>query len=148
MTIQEVLNKATLFLQNKGYTSARLDAEILLSHCLGIDKVKLYINYSQDLNEDELKKFYFLLSRRASGEPIAYLIGYKEFWSVPIKVDRNVLIPRPETEVLVEEAIRFILSSSISKPKAFGLPLNKLKLKRFITKFYFKNSEFRIWNFE
>ena len=68
MTIQEVLNKATLFLQNKGYTSARLDAEILLSHCLGIDKVKLYINYSQDLNEDELKAAVELSEREGKIE--------------------------------------------------------------------------------
>ncbi len=86
--------------------SPRLDAEILLAHCLHLQRVDLYRNPERVLTDEEVDAFRRTLARRKSGEPIAYIIGRKEFWSMTFTVDRRVLIPRPDTEILVEEAIR------------------------------------------
>ena len=88
--------------------SARLDCEILLEHCTGYSRAELITQYQQSLSSKQCRCFNELLNRRYSGEPIAYLVGHKEFWSLNIKVSPAVLIPRPETEHLVEEALDLI----------------------------------------
>lgn len=82
-----------------------LDAEILMAHALGIDRHKLVLYHNTLVDKKTLTKFKRLLSRRLKSEPIAYIVGYKEFYSLPLKVNRHVLIPRPETELLVDCAI-------------------------------------------
>ena len=89
-----------------GIPSARLDAELLLAHCLGKPRVALYTAYEQPLTDDELARYRGLIQRRLGGEPIAYLVGEREFYSLSLRVTKDVLIPRPETEGLVETVLR------------------------------------------
>jgi release factor glutamine methyltransferase len=107
-TILELITETTGYFKKKGIESARLDAELLLAHCLGIERIQLYIAFERALTEAELAAYRELVKRRAAGEPVAYLIGYREFWSVKIRVQHGVLIPRPETELLVEEGIKLL----------------------------------------
>lgn len=85
--------------------SARLDSEILLAHTLQVDRIFLITRAQQLLEADRIEKFYQLIHRRSKGEPIAYLIGQKDFWSFTLTVTPDVLIPRPETEHLVETVL-------------------------------------------
>jgi len=101
-----------------GLGSPRLDAEVLLAHCLGTSRVGLYTSFEQPLSESELAEFRALIKRRLAGEPVAYLTGQREFYSLPIHVTPAVLIPRPETELLVEEALRFLGGPKDARAKA------------------------------
>lgn len=85
--------------------SAKLDAEVLLSHCLKCDRSHLYAYPEEELLASCLTQFNSLISNRAKGHPIAHLTGYREFWSIKLKVTPDTLIPRPETECLVEHAL-------------------------------------------
>ena len=114
-TILHVINWATDYLRSKGLATPRLDAELLLSHLLNTDRVGLYVNYKETLDETRLIEFKELLDRRALKEPISYILGYKEFWSIRFKVDRRVFIPRPETELLVEEVVKIVRKEYNSK---------------------------------
>jgi release factor glutamine methyltransferase len=105
MTVREILNKGVEFLNRKGIPEARLDAELLLVHSLKVSREELYRRLRDELTDNEPADFQALLERRAAREPVAYITGHKEFWSLDLFVDRNVLIPRPETELLVEEAL-------------------------------------------
>ncbi|MFH0811102.1 MAG: peptide chain release factor N(5)-glutamine methyltransferase [Pseudomonadota bacterium] len=106
-TILTVLGWTTGYLQGKGITTARLDAEVLLAHALNMDRVGLYLNYDRPLQPPELARFRELARRRAKREPVAYIRGFKEFWSLEFEVSSPaVLIPRPETELLVEETLK------------------------------------------
>lgn len=88
--------------------SARIDAEILLAHSLGVSRIDLYLNHDQPLCEDELRRFKSFIKRRVSGEPVAYITGSREFWSLALVVNPSVLIPRPETECLVEAVLPYL----------------------------------------
>jgi release factor glutamine methyltransferase len=88
--------------------SARSEAEILLAHTLKTRRIDLYLNHDQPLCEDELKRFKVLIKRRVNGEPVAYITGTREFWSLALAVNPSVLIPRPETECLVEAVLPFL----------------------------------------
>lgn len=85
--------------------SARLDAELLLSHCLTVGRAYLYAHPEKTVENDALTQFFALLERRIQGEPLAYLLGEKEFWSLSLRVNAATLVPRPETELLVSLAI-------------------------------------------
>jgi release factor glutamine methyltransferase len=104
-TILEVLRWTAGYLGEKGVPTPRLDAEVLLAHALGLDRVGLYLDYARPLQAAELARYRELVRRRAQREPVAYIRGYKEFWSLEFTVGPAVLIPRPETELLVEEAL-------------------------------------------
>ena len=93
------------FFADKNICSARLDAELLLSYSLQLRRLDLYLKFDQPLNPDELAAYRKLIRRRADGEPVAYITGVKEFWSREFKVTHDVLIPRPDTEVLIEEVL-------------------------------------------
>jgi release factor glutamine methyltransferase len=93
-------------LRAKGVQNDRLDAELLLAEALGMSRVELYTSHERPLSTDEVDRFRELLRRRAAREPVAYILGKREFWSLELAVDRRVLIPRPETETLVETAVR------------------------------------------
>ncbi len=108
-TILKILRWTTHFFEQKKVTdSARLDAELLLAHVLGFDRVKLYTHFDRPMSSEELVDYRALVKRRAQGEPVAYLLGTKGFWDLDLKVDRRALIPRPETEVLVEEVLALV----------------------------------------
>lgn len=93
------------FLARKGIDAPRLTAELLLAHALSCDRVRLYLDFDKPLAEPELARYRELVRRRADGEPTAYLVGRKEFHGHSFRVDPRVLVPRPETELLVEAAL-------------------------------------------
>jgi release factor glutamine methyltransferase len=112
-TLLKILRWTTHFFETKEVTDTpRLDAELLLACVLGFDRVKLYTHFDRPMAPAELERYRALIKRRSAGEPVAYLIGEKGFWTIDLKVDSRALIPRPETEVLVEEALALIDADS------------------------------------
>ncbi len=109
-TVKRLLEWTTDFFKKKEIDSARLEAEILLAAALKIKRIEIYTNFETEPSEEKRSVFRDFVKRRGAGEPVAYLVGFKEFYSLSFKVDRNVLIPRPETEQLVLEAIDFLKS--------------------------------------
>lgn len=105
MKIKEVLDRTIQFFKDKKFEQARLEAEWLIAGCLGLDRVQLYMKYEQPLKETEIVKLREFVKRRSSGEPLAYITGTKGFYKLDFKINQDVLIPRPETETLVEYAI-------------------------------------------
>jgi len=112
----EVLRLSTSFLAQRGSESARLDAELLTSHSLQLRRLDLYLQYDRPLREDELEPIRALLRRRAAGEPVAYLVGEREFYGRTFRVTPAVLIPRPDTETLVEAALRWARARGDTTP--------------------------------
>ncbi|MGQ9688692.1 MAG: peptide chain release factor N(5)-glutamine methyltransferase [Desulfobaccales bacterium] len=104
-TILALLRWATQYFSEKGVCEPRASAEILLAHTLGLSRLDLYLRHDQPLTREELARFKALVVRRRLGEPVAYLTGHKEFWSLDFLVTPATLIPRPETEVLVEAVV-------------------------------------------
>jgi len=94
--------------KKEGLPTPRLDAEVLLAESLGIDRVGLYTHFDQPLQPVELARFKKLIQRRMAHEPLAYITGKREFWSLPLRITPDVLIPRPETEGLVAEALEVL----------------------------------------
>lgn len=107
MQVKDVIQKTTQFFREKGFDSPRLDTELLVASALHWERMKLYLNYEYPLSEEELTACRELVRRRASGEPVAYILGEKGFFKNTFKVTPDVLIPRPETESLVEAALEF-----------------------------------------
>ncbi|MGD1152197.1 MAG: peptide chain release factor N(5)-glutamine methyltransferase [Syntrophales bacterium] len=106
MNILNALNEAVHVLKSCGCETPRLDAEVLLSACLKKDRTRFHIDREQSLTEKDFQEFRRCIERRRCGEPVAYIVGRKEFWSLPFEVNSHVLIPRPETEILVEEVLK------------------------------------------
>jgi release factor glutamine methyltransferase len=104
-TVGRVLRWAAEDFAKRGNTTARLDAELLLSRVLGIDRLRLILEANRPLTEPELGAYRELIKRRRAAEPVAYILGEREFYALPIRVDRRVLIPRPDTETLVDVAL-------------------------------------------
>jgi len=102
-TVLEVIKWTTARFTERGLDSPRLDAEILAAHALGLSRVQLYVQYDRPLLPDELAAIRALIKRRQAGESVAYVVGKKEFWGLELTVDARVLVPRPDTETLVEE---------------------------------------------
>jgi len=102
LTILEIIKKSTEFFEKRGVESARLNAELLVGHALGLKRMQLYIQFERLLAESELEKIRPLVKRRSNREPLQYIIGTTEFAGLTLKVDRRALVPRPETEYLVE----------------------------------------------
>lgn len=94
------------YFREKGIAEPRLDAQVLLADLLGLDRVGLYLNFDRPLTAAELAEFRGRVARRARHEPVQYIVGKAEFWSLIFRVTPEVLIPRAETELLVEEALR------------------------------------------
>jgi len=105
LTVIEVLKAASGHLQKHGSDSARLDAELLLAQALGIRRLDLYLQFDRRLSDEELSDYRDLTKRRARGEPVAYLVGHKEFMALDFEVTPAVLVPNPDTEVLVQRAV-------------------------------------------
>ena len=124
-TVLELLRWAEPWLTSRRVEQPRLDAEILLGHVTDLERVHLYTRFDQPLTADELASFKAVIKRRAAGEPVAYIVGYKEFWSMRFRVDRRVLIPRPDTETLVELA-RFRARQLVGEPRNELGPLSSL----------------------
>jgi release factor glutamine methyltransferase len=116
-TIIELIQWATNYFDSHHIDSPRTTAEILLAHALNARRIDLYLRYDQPLNSDERNHFKALIKRRIDREPVAYIVGSREFWSMDLEVTKDVLIPRPETECLVERAIAHLTRDSNPQPK-------------------------------
>jgi release factor glutamine methyltransferase len=110
-TILALIRWADERFKREGMATPRLDAEVLLAETLGTDRVGLYTHFDQPLQPDELTRFKDLIRRRLRREPVAYILGKREFWSLSFRVTPDVLIPRPETEALVAEALKILTSA-------------------------------------
>ena len=105
MKYQEILNYGSRILKVNNIKSYNLDSELLLSSTLKVDRPQILLNLDKEIQIREIKFFLNLIKRRKKSEPMAYIVGYKEFWKEKFKVNKNVLIPRPETEILVEQVL-------------------------------------------
>ena len=105
MKYQEIINQGSKILKINGIKSYNLDSEILLSSILKLDRSQLILNINKKIKDKEKYFFLNLVKRRIKNEPIAYITGYKEFWKSKFKVDKNVLIPRPDTETIIEQVL-------------------------------------------
>jgi len=106
MNIQTAVYKAQLFLKKKKIKTPVLDSQILMSEAIKKEKEFVILNFDKEISNKSLKYFNELIYQRASGEPIAYLVKKKYFWKYQFTVNRDVLIPRPDTEVLIEEVLK------------------------------------------
>jgi len=123
-TIKELLEVTIDYLNNKHIDNPRLSADLLLAHQLSVNRVQLYLDFDQPLNEKDLSGYRELVKRRVHREPIQYIIGTQEFWSMEFLVTPHVLIPRPESERLVEQVITLFNNEKIPQtehPKILDL---------------------------
>ncbi|HHW09338.1 MAG TPA: peptide chain release factor N(5)-glutamine methyltransferase [Firmicutes bacterium] len=105
-TVLELIKLTTNYLAGKGVSSPRLDAEVMLAHVLHLDRVGLYVNFERPLVPGEVAAYREMVARRGRREPLAYIIGEKEFMGKNFRVTPDVLIPRPETELLIEAVVK------------------------------------------
>ena len=115
-TILDLVKWTAAYFKSRQIDSPRLTAELLLSHVLGVKRIDLYVRFDQPLAPAELAVFKQLIKRRVNREPLAYILGHKDFWDLSFTVDANVLIPRPETEFLVEAALERIPQEVGARP--------------------------------
>ena len=120
MTLGEVLRSSTEYLEQKGVDSPRLDAELLLSHALGLSRLELYTQHDRPLSEQERAAARTLLRRRGDREPLAYVLGEWGFRRLVLKTDARALVPRPETEILVDRALAAIAGAAAPRVADVG----------------------------
>jgi release factor glutamine methyltransferase len=108
IALVEVLQKSAALFKEKGIDAPRLDAELIVGHVLALDRVALYLQHDRPLAEAEVDRIRELVRRRARREPMAYVLGHREFWSMDLLVRPGVLVPRPDTETLVEAALELV----------------------------------------
>ena len=106
--ISELLKWTADYFQSNNIESPRMGAELLLSHCLNVPRLNLYLQYDKPLLPEELRRYKLMIKRRIAREPVAYITGYKGFWTLDLAVSKNVLVPRPDTECLVETALEML----------------------------------------
>jgi len=109
-TIQKLLNWVTEYFMGKGVDAPRLSAELLLSHVLGLKRIELYTQFDKSVAKPQLDELHGLVKRAGRHEPVAYLTGRTEFYSLELNITSDCMIPRPETELLVQQAIEFLRS--------------------------------------
>jgi len=112
MNIEDILIKSSKTLMEFNINNPYLDSELLLSKAINQDRKYFIINSKKNLNKEKLNNFYNLVDRRKKGEPVAYIINKKEFWKNEFFVDKNVLIPRPDSELIVEQLLKLTLYKS------------------------------------
>jgi release factor glutamine methyltransferase len=114
MIVRNTINKGSLILKKNSINSNLLDAELILSNIMKVDRKYLLLNDNLHVSKENRKKYYHAIKRRSKKEPVAYILGKREFWSIDFPVNKSVLIPRPETELLIHEVIKFIKSKKIN----------------------------------
>jgi release factor glutamine methyltransferase len=124
-TIQKLLNWITEYFTQKGIDPPRLSAELLLSYILQMERIELYTQFNKSVTSQQLDQLHNLIKRAGQNEPIAYLIGKTEFYSLEIKVTADCMIPRPETELLVERAIEFLRTRPVGNLMAGSREISK-----------------------
>ncbi|WP_459914384.1 peptide chain release factor N(5)-glutamine methyltransferase [Desulfocicer niacini] len=107
-TLLDTMTWTISYFKDRDVDSPRLTAEILMCHCLAMDRLSLYLEYDRPLNPEELACYKALIKRRLQGEPVAYITGRKGFWDIEVSVSPRVLIPRPDTETLMETGLSAI----------------------------------------
>jgi len=110
LSVLEIIKRTTGFFEQRGVESPRLNAELLIGHALGLKRMQLYLQFERPLTEAELEKIRPLVKRRGGREPLQYIMGETEFFGLKLKVDRRALIPRPETERLIELVVQHFTS--------------------------------------
>ena len=120
MTLKEVLSRARGILVASNIEDAPLECELLLRHALGISRVQLYLDLNHELTPEQEETFWNLVKRRLSHEPTAYITGHREFYGLDFYVNSSVLIPRPESELLVEESLNLAQNQNISTIAEIG----------------------------
>lgn len=116
INIKEILERTVKHFEEYDIPNPRLDAEVLLADLLEMERIRLYVNFDQPLTSDEIDEYRRRVVLRSKRVPVQYIVGNQEFMSIDFKVDKNVLIPRPETEHLVETVIEFIEENNIENP--------------------------------
>ena len=116
MNIKTLLNKTTEFFKEQEIPNPRLDAEVLLADLLDMERIKLYVNFDYPLTKNELAEYRERVVRRAKREAVSYITGRKEFMSLELEVEKGVLIPRPETELLVENILDYCEEEELKSP--------------------------------
>jgi release factor glutamine methyltransferase len=124
-TIQKLLNWVTEYFKSKDVDAPRLSAELLLSHVLGLKRIELYTQFGRMVEQEQLTRLRELVKRAATHEPIAYLTGKREFYSLDFDITKDCLIPRPETELLVERAIEFLRTRNGSPREMTASPISR-----------------------
>ncbi|MBA7545770.1 Release factor glutamine methyltransferase [subsurface metagenome] len=114
MTLKQALGRAREILVADNIEEAPLESELLLRHALNISRVQLYLDLNHELSPEQEETFWHLIERRLSHEPTAYILGHREFYGLDFYVDPSVLIPRPESELLVEKALKLAQNHTIS----------------------------------
>ncbi len=114
MTLLDLLNWSTNYLRERGVENPRLNAELLLASSLNLKREGLYARLREPFEREAQQRLEDLIQRRVSGEPLQYILGYQEFWSIPLRVDPRVLIPRPETELLVEQSLSILSQGALT----------------------------------
>lgn len=112
LTVLESVQLSTDYLAKKGIDSPRINAELLLADILRCKRLDLYLKFDQPLQEEETQKYREYIKRRAGFEPLQYIVGWTEFYGMKFRVNKNVLIPRPETEILIETILKMIDKSN------------------------------------
>ncbi len=120
-TLLTLLKQSEQFLKKKGITNALFSAEVLFAYALGCERIDLYLRYNSTLNEDQLKIIRVLLSRRAHHEPLQYIVGEWSFYELKLLLDKRVLIPRPETEYMVEWVVNYLKNKRFYNPDVLDL---------------------------
>ena len=115
MNYQKILNKASNELQLKKLKSPKLDSELILAKTLNVRREEILLNLNKKIHNSDLKKFNYYLNMRSNHKPIAHIVNFKYFWKYKFFIDRNVLIPRPETELIIEKIMKILPSTSNKK---------------------------------
>lgn len=116
MNIKTILNKTVIFFDKHNIPNPRLDAEVLLADLLDMERIKLYVNFDYPLKKRELNRYRERIIRRVKREPVSYITGHKEFMSLDFHIEKGVLIPRPETEHLVENILDYCEENELKSP--------------------------------
>jgi release factor glutamine methyltransferase len=120
VTLKQALNRARDILAANNIEEAGLEGELLLRHALGLSRVKLYLDLDHELGSKEEEDFWQLIKRRLNGEPTAYIIGHREFYGLDFYIEPSVFIPRPESELLVEQALKLAQNRPVSSMADIG----------------------------
>ncbi len=118
MTVLEVIQRSAEFLARKGLDSPRLQIELMLAHVLRVSRLDLYLDFERQLTGAQLESVRKLVKRRGNHQPLQHLLGSTSFCGLEIQVNRHVLVPRPETELLAEQAWQFLLRRASASPAA------------------------------